>query len=111
EKLPADQPAANLGRARADLVELGVAPQAADRRLVDVAHATERLDRLARHPGRLFGGIEDGAGGVLSGGFVAVEGLANRVDVGTAGGKRGVHVGELALHELELADRLTELLA
>ena len=43
--------------------------------------------------------------------FAAVERLADRVDVGAAGGEGGVHVGELALHELELADRLAELLA
>src|SRR3954470_5341324 len=50
EQFAPDQPAADLGSAGADLVELRVAPQAAGRRLVDVAHAAHRLDRLARHP-------------------------------------------------------------
>ena len=112
EKLAADQPAADLGRARADLVELGVAPQPAGRRLVDVAHAAERLDRLARHPGGLLGGVEDGAGGVLAAWSRSrSQRLPHGVDVGAAGGECGVHVGELALHELEFADRLAELLA
>src|SRR4051812_38568862 len=57
EQLAPDQPAADLGGARADLVELGVAPEPAGGRLVDVAHAAHRLDRLARHPGRLLGGV------------------------------------------------------
>src|SRR5436309_1172516 len=82
EELAAYQPAADLGRAGADLIELGVAPQAPGRRLVDVAHAAECLDRLAGHPGRLFGRIQDGAGGIFPGGFTAVERLAHGVDVG-----------------------------
>jgi hypothetical protein len=41
----------------------------------------------------------------------AVAGLADRVDVGAAGLPGAVHVGQLALHELELADGLAELLA
>src|SRR5690348_8823700 len=44
EELAADEPAPDLGSARADLVELGVAPQPSCRRLVDVAHAAQRLD-------------------------------------------------------------------
>src|SRR5882672_12343591 len=61
KQLPPDQPAADLGGSRADLVEFGVAPQAPGRVIVDVAVAAETLDRLARHPGRLFGGVENGA--------------------------------------------------
>src|SRR5258708_4532945 len=60
--LPPDQPAADLGSSRADLVELGVSPQAPGRRFVDVAHPAQALDRFARHPGRFFGGVENGAG-------------------------------------------------
>src|SRR5258708_15088623 len=54
EQLAADQPAADFGSAGADLVELGVAPQPPGRRLVDVAPAAQRLDRLAGHPRRFF---------------------------------------------------------
>src|SRR5437762_8105913 len=72
KQLPSDQPAADLGSSRADLVELRVAPQAPGRVIVDVAVAAETLDRLARHPGRFFGGVENGAGCVLA------RGLADR---------------------------------
>ena len=44
-------------------------------------------------------------------GLAAVAGLRHRINVGLARVHRGVHVGQLALHELELADRLAELLA
>src|SRR5438876_2963920 len=111
EKFAADEPAADFGSAGADLVQLGVAPQPTGGRLVDVAHAAERLDRFAGHPGGLLSGVQDRAGGVLARGFVAVQRLTHGVHVGAAGRERGVHVGELALHELELADRLAELLA
>src|SRR6266849_5676732 len=62
KQLPSDQPAADLGCSRADLVELRIAPQASGRVIVDVAVAAEALDRLACHPGRSFGGVENGAG-------------------------------------------------
>src|SRR6266852_4831978 len=54
KQLAADQPAADLGSSRADLVELRVAPQAPGRVIVDVAVAAQALDRLARHPGRFL---------------------------------------------------------
>src|SRR3546814_19681275 len=66
---------------------------------------------LQRHPGRLLGGEENRPGGVLARGPAAVAGSCHRVDVGLGGVHRGVHVGELALHELELPDRLVALLA
>ena len=52
-----------------------------------------------------------GAGGVLAGGLAPVAGLRHRIDIGLAGIHRRVHVGDLALHELEFADRPAELLA
>src|SRR6185437_3898739 len=109
EELAADQHAADLRRAGADLVELGVAPQTPGRELVDVAVAAETLNRLAGHPRRLLGRMENRAGGILARRLAAVARLADRVDVGAAGVHRRVHVGELALHQLELADRLAEL--
>src|SRR5205823_3406496 len=111
EELAADEPAADLGSPGADLVELGVAPQPPGRRLVDVAHAAERLDRLAGHPGGFLGGVKNRAGGVLAGGLAAIQRLADGVHISAACGERRVHVGELALHQLEFADRLAELLA
>src|SRR2546426_12669134 len=111
KKLAADEPAADLGGAGADLVELGVAPETPGWRLVYVAHAAHRLDRLAGHPGGLFGGIQDRARGILSRRLSSIQGLPYRVDIRAAGGERGVHVGDLSLHQLEFADRLAELLA
>src|ERR1700760_1804667 len=59
EDLPADQHPADLARPGADLVELGVAQQAAGRIVVDVAVAAEALDRVERDRGRALGGVED----------------------------------------------------
>src|SRR6267143_4393118 len=111
KQLAADQPAADLGSSRADLVELGVAPQAPGRCFVDVAHPAQALDCFATHPGGFFRSVEDRPGGVLTRSFIAVAGLPDRVDVGAAGVERRIHVGELSLHPLKLADRLAELLA
>src|SRR6476661_1772770 len=65
EQFAADQHAADLAGAGADLVELGVAPQAAQRVVVDVAVAPEHLDALAGHPRRLLGAPQDHRGAVL----------------------------------------------
>src|SRR5579864_8428509 len=109
EKLAPDQHPPDLRRSRADLIELRVAPEPAGRKLVDVAVAAEALDRFAGHPRRLLGRVENCAGGVLARRLAAVAGAADGVDVGAARVHRRVHVGELALHELEFADRLAEL--
>src|SRR6478609_2132283 len=88
EQLAADQHAPDLAGAGADLVQLGVAPQPLDREVLGVADAAQRLDRLAGHPGRLLGRIEDGTGRVLAEGarmVAAVAGLADRVHVGPRG--------------------------
>src|SRR3546814_15101067 len=74
EQLAADQHAADLAGAGADLVELGIAQQAARRIVVDIAVAAQRLDGLQRHPGRLLGGEENRPGGVLARGPAAVAG-------------------------------------
>src|SRR6266508_2462059 len=62
KQLSPDQPAADLGSSRADLVELGVAPQAPGRVIVDVAVGAEALDRFACHPGGFFRRVEDRSG-------------------------------------------------
>ena len=79
--------------------------------VVDVAVAAQRLDRLQRHPRCLLRRVEDRAGGVLARRLAAIARLRHRIHVRLRRVHRGVHVGELALHELELADRLAELLA
>src|SRR6266545_1599221 len=111
EQLAADQHPPYLRRARADLVQLGVAPQPTGGIVVDVAIATQSLDRLPGHPGRLFRRIEYRAGRILARSLAAVARLADRIHVRPARVHRRVHVGDLALHELELADRLAELLS
>src|SRR5690606_9937726 len=79
--LPSDQPAPDLARAGADLVEFGVAQQAAGRILVDVAVAAQELDRVERDLRRLLGSIEDAAGGILARRLPAVAGGRHRVDI------------------------------
>ena len=111
EQLPPDQHAPDFAGAGADLVELGVAQQPPGRIVVDIAVAAEQLDGVERALRRLLGGIENGAGGVLARGLAAVAGFGHRVDVGARRIHRGVHVGDLALHQLKGADRLAELLA
>ena len=58
KELAADQPAADLVGARADLIELGIAQQPPGRIVVDVADAAQRLDGLER-TGRFLGREED----------------------------------------------------
>src|SRR5579884_663467 len=111
EQLAADQHAADLGGAGADLVELGVAQQAAGRKFVDIAVAAEDLHGVEGSRGGFLRGIEDRAGGVLARCLAAVAGAGDSVNIGFAGVHGRVHVGELALDQLELADRLAELLA
>src|SRR5262245_54309003 len=85
EDFAPDQHAADLAGAGADLVELGVAQQPPGRIVVDVAVATQALDRLQRHPGRLLRAIEDDAGGVLAGDLAFVARLRHCIAIGAAG--------------------------
>src|SRR5262245_48918760 len=66
KQLAADQHAADLRSAGANLVQLGIAPQPAQRVFVDVAVAAVDLDAFARHPGGLLGAPEDHAGAILA---------------------------------------------
>src|SRR5690606_13859175 len=59
DQLAADQHAADLVRAGADLVQLRVAPEPSRRILGRVAVAAERLHGLARDPGRRLGRLQD----------------------------------------------------
>ena len=95
----------------ADLVELGVAQQPSGRIVVDIAVAAEQLDRIERRPRRRLGAEQNAGRGILARGVAAVAGRRHHVGIAAAGIQRGVHVGELALHEFEGADRLAELLA
>src|SRR5688572_977452 len=110
EDFAPDQHAPDLAGAGADLVQLGIAQQAPGRIVVDIAVTAQALDRLQRHPGRLLGAIEDDARGILAGDLALVARFRHRIAIVAAGGKRRIHVRELALHQLEGADRLAELL-
>src|SRR6266852_5134940 len=113
EELTPDEHAADLVGAGADVVELRVAKQPSGGEFVDVAVAAEGLDRFERDLHGALGSEKEARRGVLARGAPAA--LVERVRDAIAEGARGlqlrVHVGNLALHELEGADRLPELLA
>src|SRR3989344_2364976 len=111
EQFAADQHAANFAGAGANFIKFGVAQQAAGRVLVGIAVTTEQLDGVQGHFGGHFGGVEDHGGGVFARLLTTVAGLGDVVEVGLGGVHASVHVGQLALYQLELADRLLDLLA
>src|SRR5215471_8600045 len=111
EQLPADQHAPDFARARTDLVELGVAQISSGGIVVDIAVAAEKLNRIERDLGGVLGGVEDGTGGILARGLAAVTCLCHGIDVSLARVHPDIHVGDLALDQLKLPDRLSELAA
>src|ERR1700745_2755221 len=111
ENFTPDQHAADFAGASADLVKLRIAQKPPSRIIIDVTVAAQALDGFERHPGGAFRGIKDGAGGSLARGLPIVASPGDRVDVGLRSVERDIHVSELGLHELETADRLTELRA
>src|SRR5439155_11665228 len=86
-------------------------PQPARRVFVDIAITAQALDRFAGHPCRFFRGVENCTRSVLARRFAAVARSPDGVDIGAARVLTRVHVGNFALDQLELADRLAELLA
>ena len=66
EQFAANQHAANFTGACTDLIQLRIAPQTPDRILVDVAIATQDLDRFASHPRRFFGRVKNHARAILA---------------------------------------------
>src|SRR5260370_17949041 len=74
-----DQHAANLAGARADFIQLRIAPPTADRVLVDVTVAAENLDRLTGHPRPSFGRVQDHARAVLA--HLAAMTCAQRIEL------------------------------
>ncbi len=59
----------------------------------------------------LVGAEQDGPGCVLARGLAAIAGARHRIHVRAGGVEVGVHVGDLALDKLEVADGFAELLA
>src|SRR5258708_2868299 len=109
EQLPADQHAPDFARARTDLVELGVAQISAGRIVVDVAIAAEELNGVERNLGGVLGSVEDGTSSILACRFATVARLGHGVDVGLARVHPDIHLGDLALHQLKLPNRLPKL--
>src|SRR3990167_6321128 len=66
KQLAADQHAADFTGAGTNFIKLGIAPEAAQRVLVDVAVAAKNLHALARHPGGFFGAPQNDRSAVLA---------------------------------------------
>src|SRR5690606_13608336 len=66
EQLAADQHAADLAGAGTNLIELGIAPQSANRVFVDVAVAAQNLNAVAGHACGILGAIQNHRGTVLA---------------------------------------------
>src|SRR5688572_8294271 len=96
-ELAADQHAADLAGAGADLVELGIAQQAARGEFIGVAVAAECLDRLERAGGGFLGRVQDATGRIEARGLPPVAGPRHGINVGTAGIECRVHVRDLGL--------------
>src|SRR5262249_13908997 len=111
EELSADEHAPDLGGSGTDLIKFRIAKEPAGREVVDVAIAAKGLDGLERHRRCLLGGKENDARGVFARRLPAIASAGDGVDVRAGGAQRHIHVRKLALHELECADGLSELLA
>src|SRR5579872_3695503 len=77
DQLAADEEAADLVGAGADVVELGVAQVALHRIVAQVAGPAQRLDGLERRPDAVLGRQQDRAGGVETGGAARIAGLGD----------------------------------
>src|SRR5690606_19523511 len=106
KEFPSDQHAPDFRCACADFIKLGVTQQASGRVIVDVTIAAQRLYRLQGHLGGVFRRIENAARRILARRLAPVAGCCYRIGIGARGVEDHIHVGKLALHELELANRL-----
>src|SRR5690606_38566933 len=116
EQFTTDQHAPNFAGACADLVPVCLAPAAAGRVGVDLTLAPEAQNRLPRQPVTLLCGIENHTRTILAhltnvSATHRIKILADAVKIGATCLQRAVHISDLALDELELADALAELLA
>src|SRR5205823_10958905 len=111
EKLAASQHAPDLAGASSDLIELRIAQVAAGGVFIDVAVAAQELYRIERESGRILGGVQNGAGSVFPRHLAAIAGLRHRIDIRLRRVHGDIHVRELGLHQLKLADGFAELLA
>src|SRR5215831_16174064 len=111
QTIAGDHDLLDLGRALADLHELGVTVVALDRQLAHVAHAAVNLHGAVGAEGRGLRGIELGHRGFDGEGQAMILAPACVVHEMTGALEAHPHVGEHLLDELELGDRLAELLA
>jgi len=109
--LTTNEEASDLAGTSTDLVKLGITEETTSGEIVDVTVATEGLDSLKSDLGSSLSSGEDDTSAVLTRDLTGIHSASDGVDVGAVGLERGVHVSHLALHELEVADGLTELLA
>src|SRR5690606_18227436 len=116
EQFTTEQHAPNFAGACADLVQCCVAPDAAGRVVVDITIAPEDLNRFAGHPGSFLCGIENHTRTILAhltnvSATHRIKILADAVKIGATCLQRAVHISDLALAGLGLADGLGELVA
>ncbi len=64
-----------------------------------------------RHNHRLFGRVQHTSRRILTRDFTTITGFRDLVHIGAGRVHLGVHVSDLALHQLEFTDGLSELLA
>ncbi|KAI3483470.1 hypothetical protein L1887_53697 [Cichorium endivia] len=106
-----DEHATNLLGTCAYGVETGVTPESGNGVVVCVAVSAEHLHGFGGDFDAAVGGVEDCACAVAAGNGALVACTADGVDVGAGSAEFGVHVGDLALDQLELGDARAKLLA
>src|SRR5581483_12113018 len=111
KQLAADQHLTDFIRAGADLVQLGIAQNPAGREIVNVAIPPQRLHCFQRDLHRVTRGIQETRSRIDARLHPQIELLRDGVGERARGLQRGVHVGDLGLHDAEGADRRVELLA
>eukprot|EP00123_Amoebidium_parasiticum_P000743 comp11632_c0_seq1/m.6138 comp11632_c0_seq1/g.6138 ORF comp11632_c0_seq1/g.6138 comp11632_c0_seq1/m.6138 type:complete len:307 (+) comp11632_c0_seq1:463-1383(+) len=106
----ANQQPSDLAGAGTNLIQFGIAQNAASRVVVDVTVAAKDLDGLQSHLCCRLGRVENHTGTVLAADVARITCLGHVVDVCLIGIQGHVHVRQLALHQLELANTLAKLL-
>src|SRR4051794_25307523 len=111
EQLASDKHATDFTGPGTDLVELCIPKQSARWIVIDIAVTAKQLNCIERTLSCLFGSIENCSCRILARRLAPIASLCHCVNVGSRRIRRDIHVRNLALHQLECADRLSELLA
>jgi hypothetical protein len=109
-KRPPNEPPPDLGGTASNFKEFCIPQKPSRRVVVNVAVSAQNLNCVQADLGALLGDKQGDAGAVLGRGVPPVCGTGYGVDVRSAGGRRGVHVGHLSLQQLELSNLLSKLL-